>query len=82
MSKTGTYLRIKDKTLPDLDQNIRFIDLTIEVLNGFTREEVLGVPFRDVLRSNLCHQEAPASMSRGKQPGGYCSLGECTHDGD
>jgi len=32
---------------------------TLEVLSGFSTEEVLGVPCRSVLRSNICHQQCP-----------------------
>lgn len=50
-------------TIMDLDQNVLFINQPLEVLSGFAREEVLGVPCRNVLRSNICHQKCPLLRS-------------------
>jgi len=52
----------------DLDRRILLLNRAFEVLSGFTREEVWGVPCRDVLRSNICPQRCPlveAEKSKG-----------------
>jgi len=43
----------------DLDRRILLLNRTFEVLSGFTREEVWGIPCRDVLRTNICQQKCP-----------------------
>jgi two-component system response regulator AtoC len=43
----------------DLDRRILFLNSTFEILSGFSREEVWGVPCRDVLRANICQQGCP-----------------------
>lgn len=43
----------------DLDRRIVLLNRSIEVLSGFNREEVWGIPCRDVLRTNICHQKCP-----------------------
>ena len=48
----------------DLEQRILFLNSTFEVLSGFTREEVRGVPCRDVLRLNICQQECPVIQAK------------------
>ena len=52
----------------DLDHRILLLNRTFEVLSGFSREEVRGVPCRDVLRSNVCYHKcliAEAQQSKG-----------------
>ncbi len=43
----------------DLDRRILLLNSTLEVLTGFSRDEVRGVPCRDVLRTSVCQQGCP-----------------------
>ena len=47
----------------DLDRRILLLNRTFEVLSGFNREEVWGVPCRDVLRTNICHRKCPVDLA-------------------
>jgi len=52
----------------DLDRRILLLNRAFEVLGGFTREEVWGIPCRDVLRSNICYHKClveEAQQSKG-----------------
>jgi two-component system response regulator AtoC len=42
-----------------LDRRILFLNSALEVLTGFARDEVWGVPCQDVLRINVCQQGCP-----------------------
>jgi len=50
----------------DLDRRILLLNRTFEVLSGFTREEVWGIPCRDVLRTNICQQKCPVIQAEEK----------------
>jgi two-component system response regulator AtoC len=43
----------------DLGRRILLLNSAFEVVSGFVREEVWGVPCRDVLRANTCQQGCP-----------------------
>ncbi len=44
----------------DRDRRILVMNPTVEVLTGYRRDEVLGLPCHDVLRSNFCPRQCPA----------------------
>lgn len=44
----------------DRDRQVVLLNRALEALTGFDRDEVRGVPCRDVLRSNFCPQSCPA----------------------
>jgi PAS domain S-box-containing protein len=46
-----------------LDRRILLLNSTLEVLTGFARDEVWGVPCQDVLRTNLCQQGCPINQA-------------------
>ena len=46
--------------LLDENRNILLMNPIMEALTGFSRDEVLGLPCRDVVRSNLCTRQCPA----------------------
>lgn len=48
----------------DVKERILFLNRAFEILSGFNREEVRGVPCRYVLRTNICHQNCPAVQAR------------------
>ena len=47
----------------DLDRQILLMNRPLEVMTGFNREEVWGVPCHDVLRSNLCQTRCPVMQA-------------------
>ena len=47
---------------PDL--RILYVNLAFEALSGFNREDVRGLPCRNILRSNLCVQQCPVLEAR------------------
>jgi len=51
----------------DPGRRILFLNSSFEVLSGFDRSRVVGVPCRHVLRSNICHQKCVAVQARENQ---------------
>jgi len=50
--------------LLDLEKRIMFMNQSMGVLTGYSREEVQGLPCCDVLRSNFCNLQCPATETR------------------
>ena len=45
--------------ITDLERRILFMNSALETLSGFSRDEVWGIPCRDVLRTSLCGYHCP-----------------------
>ncbi|MBN1831565.1 MAG: sigma 54-interacting transcriptional regulator [Deltaproteobacteria bacterium] len=45
--------------ITDLERRILFMNSALETLSGFSRDEVWGIPCRDVLRTSLCSYHCP-----------------------
>ncbi len=48
----------------DPDLRVLYVNLAFEALSGFNREEVRGLPCRNILRSNLCIHHCPVKEAQ------------------
>ena len=47
----------------DLHRRVLLLNSAFEVLSGFRRDEIWGIPCRDVLRSNVCGSNCPVARA-------------------